>query len=252
LNVQVSAAVAGLRAALDAYRENVVLGKAEPRFAAALARAGFVEGYTTPGELSLLYHLAVAADGPGRIVEIGSYVGRSTIVLASAVMDTGREPVVAIDPHTAALMIEGLPPRDTRNEFLANVSHAGVRDHVELIQEYSVQAAAEWTGDPIRLHFVDGWHSREAVLEDVGSWAQRFTPDVVAVFDDYLSSEGVRQAVRELQASGIVRRDGIVVGKMAAFGPPHLLAKAPTAAGGRALMRVSDDRRERLIRLGER
>lgn len=230
----------------------MVLGHADPRFAAALTRAGFVEGYTTPAELSLLYHLGVAAEGPGRVVEIGSYVGRSTIVLASAVMDTGREPVVAVDPHTAALMIEDLPPRDTRNEFLANVSHAGVRDHVELIRAYSVRAAAEWDGAPIRLHFVDGWHSREAVLEDVGAWAEWFTPDVVGVFDDYLSSEGVRQAVRELQADGILRRDGVVVGKMAAFGPPGLLARAPAAPGGRALMRLDDDRRERLIKLATR
>ena len=73
-----------MRAGLDAYRERVVLERSDPRFAAALERAAPVEGYTTPAELSLLYHLAVAADGPGRIVEIGSYLGRSTIVLASA------------------------------------------------------------------------------------------------------------------------------------------------------------------------
>jgi len=252
MNVQVSAAFAGLRAALDAYREQIVLGHAEPRFRAALERAAPVEGFTTPGELSLLYHLAVAATGPGRVVEIGSYLGRSTIVLASAVADTNREPVVAIDPHTAALMIEGLPPRDTRNEFLANLTTAGVREHVELIRDYSVRAAAVYDGTPIRLHFVDGWHTREAVLEDVGEWAQWFTPDAVAVFDDYLTSDGVRQAVRELQADGILRREGVVVGKMAAFGPPELLAAAPAPPGGRALMRLGDDRRERLIKLAER
>ena len=52
-------------------------------------------------------------------------------------------------------------------------------------------------------------------------------PRRVAVFDDYLTSAGVRQAVRELQAEGILRRDGVVVGKMAAFGPPELLAQRP-------------------------
>ena len=229
-----------------------MLAHAEPRFQQALQRAAPVEGFTTPGELSLLYHLAVAATGPGRIVEIGSYLGRSTIVLASAVVDTGREPVVAIDPHTAALMIEGLPPRDTRNEFLANLTTAGIREHVELVRDYSVRAAAEWEGDPIRLHFVDGWHTREAVLEDVGEWAKWFTPELVAVFDDYMTSPGVRQAIRELQDQGVLRKEGVLVGKMAAFGPPELLAKAPAPPGGRALMRLPDDRRERLIKLAER
>jgi predicted O-methyltransferase YrrM len=229
-----------------------VLGKADPRFARAMERAAVVDGYTTPVELSLLYHLAVVADGPGYVVEIGSYLGRSTIVLASAVADTGREPVVAVDPHTAALGIEGAASRDTRVEFLENLERAGVRGHVKLVHDYSVNAAEAWDGAPVRLHFVDGWHTREAVLEDVRSWAPWFTANAVAVFDDYLTSDGVRQGVRQLQADGILRRDGIVVGKMAAFGPPHLLKGAPTALGGRALMRLGDDYRERLIKLAER
>jgi predicted O-methyltransferase YrrM len=230
----------------------VVLERSDPRFAAAMARAAAVEGYTTPAELSLLYHLAVAADGPGRIVEIGSYLGRSTIVLAHAVADTGREPVVAVDPHTAALGFEDEPARDTRGQFLDNIERAGCTHHVELVHDYSVQAAQRWGGEPVRLQFVDGWHTREAVLEDVGSWAGWFTPDAVAVFDDYMTCDGVREAVRELQADGTLRRDGVLVGKMAAFGPPHLLARAPAPPGGRALMRLGDDRRERLIRLAAR
>ena len=252
LNVQVRAGVAGLIAAFDAYREQVVLGRADPRFNAALEAAGPVSGYTTPAELSLLYHLAVAADGPGRVVEIGSYLGRSTIVLARAVADTNREPVVAVDPHTAALGIENLPPRDTRAEFLANLTTAGVRDNVELVRDYSVRAAADWDGAPIRLHFIDGWHTREAVREDVGCWADCFTPDAVVVFDDYMVFDGIRQAVRELQADGKLRTEGVVVGKMAAFGPPHLLQQAPAPPGGRALMRIPDGRRERLIQLAAR
>ena len=239
-------------AAFDAYREHVVLGRADPRFSAALEAASPVMGYTTPAELSLLYHLTIATDGPGRVVEIGSYLGRSTIVLAKAVADTGREPVVAVDPHTAALGIENLAPRDTRAEFLTNITTAGVREHVTLMHQTSVDAAKEWDGQPIRLQFVDGWHTREAVLEDVGSYAGWFTPDAVVVFDDYMVFDGIRQAVRELQAEGKLRTEGVVVGKMAAFGPPHLLEQAPAPPGGRALMRLPDERRERLIKLAER
>jgi hypothetical protein len=39
---------------------------------------------------------------------------------------------------------------------------------------------------------------------------------------------------------------------MAAFGPRHLLEQAPAPPGGRALMRLADDRRERLIRFASR
>ena len=177
MNVQVNAAFAGLRAALDAYREQIVLGNAEPRFRAALERAGPVEGFTTPGELSLLYHLAVAADGPGRIVEIGSYLGRSTIVLAAAVADTNREPVVAIDPHTAALMIEGLPPRDTRNEFLANLRPPACASTSSSSATTPCAPPPTTTARRSACTSSTAGTRREAVLEDVGEWAQWFTPD---------------------------------------------------------------------------
>ena len=246
------ALLAALRAALDAYREQVVLAAADPRFQRALESATQIDGYTTPAELCLLYHLALAAEGPGAVVEIGSYLGRSTVVLAQACADKGREPVAAVDPHTAALGIEGAAARDTRGDFLRNVAAAGLTEHVRLFHMTSAQAAEQWPGEPIRLHFVDGWHSREAVLLDVGAWARWFTPECVAVFDDFMVSDGVRQAVRELQGRGVLRRDGLVAGKMAAFGPPDLLRRVPAPPGGRLVTRLSDRAFERAVRLAAR
>jgi hypothetical protein len=42
------------------------------------------------------------------------------------------------------------------------------------------------------------------------------------------------------------------VGKMAAFGPRQLLERVPAPPGGRALMRLGDSRRERLIKFAAR
>ena len=72
--------------------------------------------------------------------------------------------------------------------------------------------------------FVNGWHTREAVLEDVRSWASFMSELRVVAFDDYMVSDGVRRGVRELQAEGIVPREGVVVGKLAAFAPRDMLA----------------------------
>jgi predicted O-methyltransferase YrrM len=246
----------GLLTGADAYRERVVVDASDPGFDEAWKRAQSVGGYTTRTELSLLYHAALVTPDPGIIVEIGSYLGRSTIVLASAVQASGRGRVVAVDPHTRALGIEELPEHDTRQEFLDNLERAGVSEHVELKHAYSVEAAAAWDGEPIRLHFVDGWHSREAVLEDVGHWAPYLTENAIVVFDDYMAMEGIRQGVQELHEAGTLRRDGVIVGKMAAFGPPELLAQLPIPPGGRLLGRVagklSPGARERAIRFGAR
>ncbi len=246
----------GLWTGADAYRERLILDASQPGFAEAWARAEKITGYTTRPELSLLYHGALVTPDPGIIVEIGSYLGRSTVVLASAVADSGRGRVVAVDPHTRALGIPELPEYDTKAEFLANLADAGVSEHVELKHTYSVAAAAEWDGEPIRLHFVDGWHSREAVVEDVSHWAQFLTADALVVFDDYMVYDEVRKGVQDLHEAGTLRRDGVVVGKMAAFGPPAVLEQLPIPPGGRLIGRMvgrlGPGARERAIRLGSR
>jgi MMP 1-O-methyltransferase len=241
--------VARMREGLRSRREQSVLDRADPRFAAALEPALQIEGYTAPTELALLYHLGIAATGPGTTVEIGSYLGRSTVVLARAAIDAGRDPIAAVDPHTSALGIEGEQPRDTREEFLANCEQAGVSSHVRLLHMKSVDAAREWEGEPVRLLFVDGWHSKEAVLQDVHAWAPFLTPDSAIVFDDFLPFAGVRAAVRDLKAEGTVRGSAAIVGKMAAFGPAEIMRQVPVPAGGRALARLNDRALDLAIRV---
>jgi predicted O-methyltransferase YrrM len=239
LTHHLGAAATGLRTGLNSYRSQVVMRQADPGLRPALDAAEGVEGYTSELELSLLYHLARAATGPGRVVEIGSYLGRSTIVLARAAIDDGREPVVAVDPHTSALGYEEEQEVDTRDQFLDNVRRAGVADHVDLRHMTSVEAAGQWSGEPIRLHFVDGWHTREAVLEDVRSWSRWFGDRCCVVFDDYLQLGGVREGVDELAAAGEVGPVKLIVGKMAAFGPGEILRQIPAPPGARTLSRVN-------------
>jgi predicted O-methyltransferase YrrM len=221
------------------YRENHVLKRSDPGFSAALDLASRVEGFTAPVELSLLYHLA-CAPVKGRIVEIGSYLGRSTVILASAAARQEREPVVAVDPHTAALGIEGEQPRDTRAEFLSNLERASLASHVQLLHKTSAEAAREWKGDPVRLLFVDGWHSREAVLEDARGWAPFLVGDACVVFDDFLPFPGVRSAVRELRSKGVLAGRSLIVGKMVAHGPEWLMRSVPAPPGARLVSRLGD------------
>jgi predicted O-methyltransferase YrrM len=252
IGLHLSAALEGVRTGLDAYRERLVQEGSDPRFEHALELATRIEGFTTPAELSALYHLALAAPAPGRVVEIGSYLGRSTVVLARAAADRRAPEVVAVDPHTAALGYEGETPRDTRPMFEENMRSAAVSDVVRLLHATSVDAARGWSGDAVQMLFVDGWHTREAVLEDVRSWAPFMGEQRVVAFDDYMVSEGVRGGVRELQDEGVVPREGLVVGKLAAFGPRDVLSRVPTPPGGRLLARLAPRLQEATINLAAR
>ena len=227
------------RTRLRTWRDRRVLDRVRPGFETALVAVEGVEGFTSPVELSLLYHLA-AVRAEGEIVEIGSYLGRSTIVLAHAAVEAGSPPVVAVDPHTRALGYDGEEPFDTRAQFEANVARAGVQDMVRLEHALSTEAAERWSGGKVRLLFVDGWHSHEAVLADVHSWAPYLAAGASVVFDDFLPSSGVRSAVHELTAEGVLTGKRVIVGKMAAFATPAVLGAVPMPLGAGALGRMPD------------
>src|SRR5947208_168366 len=97
-------------------------------FSAALAAVRGVEGWMTDDQARRLWDAARAVPAGGRIVEIGSYRGRSTIVLARA---TEAE-VIAIDPHAGTdrgpQEIEGYASeaQSDHDAFLANLDQAGV------------------------------------------------------------------------------------------------------------------------------
>ena len=92
---------------------------------AALAAAAPVEGWLTDAQARRLHARAAAAGGT--VVEIGSFRGRSTIVLAMAAGE-----VVAIDPHAGSdrgpqeIAADAARGADDHAAFRANLAAAGV------------------------------------------------------------------------------------------------------------------------------
>lgn len=143
-------------------------------YAAVADRLASVEGFLHPLEGYALLLLAEHGPGAGAVVEIGSYLGRSTCFLAFGVKRASRPAVTAIDhfggspEHQAGgshesgvLVAEGT----TYNQFLRNIDTAGVAQHVRPIRASSTEAARGWR-EPIRLLFIDGDHSYEASRDD--------------------------------------------------------------------------------------
>lgn len=160
-----------------------------------------------------LWQLARLAS-PGTIVEIGSFLGNSTIYLALA----GGE-VHAVDPHTPQSMTQvprvvaadaqeskrlSSKPMDPSELFLLNLDRFGVRERVVYHREPSVEAAASWSGGAIRLLYIDGLHTYEAVQQDYHAWKPFLAKEHVVLFDDYLWAE-VQHAVDDLRAQSACR-----------------------------------------------
>lgn len=157
-----------------------------------------VEGWMTSGQARRLWSCARTVR-PGRtVVEIGSFRGRSMIVLASAAAP-GVE-LVAIDPHAGndrgPQEIDGFVDDAALDHdvFLANLAAAGVADKVRHIRKFSNDALAD-VPDEIDVLYIDGAHRFRPALDDIRSWSAKVRPGGDMLIHDSFSSIGVTGAL---------------------------------------------------------
>jgi len=157
--------------------------------------AAFWYSRTIPGwfqreEIRLLYRTVRDARGPGDIAEIGSWKGRSTIVMARALREAGERScrIWAIDPHLGSEEREGMVRSEgpTFPVFQRNLRNAGVDDLVEPLVMMSVEGARVLAdkGVRLRLVFIDGAHDEESVREDIRAFLPLMRAGGLVAFHD--------------------------------------------------------------------
>lgn len=161
-----------------------------------------IDGWLTELEGSALYHAAMYGPGEGKIVEIGSFKGRSTVWLASGSRKAGREVIYAVDTHLGSPehriggdMATHMPSEGTTEfVFRENIKQAGVEDWVVPFVMSSDDALRLWR-DPIRLLFIDAEHTYEAVRRDFQSWQRHVVVGGLVAFHDVDRWDGSPQVL---------------------------------------------------------
>lgn len=148
-----------------------------------------VPGHLTENEARFLGLLAACVPAAGTIVEIGSFMGRSTVMLAKVASHYDLGPVVAIDPHNSPILlgIPSEPQTSSYQDFLKNIHSAGVSSHVESHAAYSKEVADSWNR-PIRILWIDGDHSYEGAKNDLDGFLPHLAPLSVVAFHDALNA----------------------------------------------------------------
>ena len=166
-------------------------------FEEALRLIDGVEGWLTDAQARVLWDAAREVRAPGQIVEIGSFRGRSTIVLASAAQE-GVD-LVAIDPHGGSDRgPQEIDPDARRGDednaaFEANLRRAGVRERVRHVRRFSDEALAEVDGD-VQLLYIDGAHRYRPARQDIELWGSRVAAAGTMLMHDAFNAIGVTLA----------------------------------------------------------
>ena len=176
-----------------------------PSFADAVAAVANVDGWMTEGQARRLWDRAAALEPGSRMVEIGSFRGRSTTILALAAVD-GVE-LVAIDPHAGndrgPQQIEGFAEEAAvdHDVFHANLERAGVSTRVRHARQFSQDALGAVDGD-VQLLYIDGAHRYTPALADIRVWGARVAPGGTLLIHDSFSCVGVTLAILRSLAFG--------------------------------------------------
>ncbi len=157
-----------------------------------------VEGWLSADQAERLAARAGAVPPRGTIVEIGSFRGRSTIVLARAAPP--EVSVVAIDPHAGGdrgpdeIAADAVRGEADHAAFTANLRRAGVAERVRHVRRESQTALGDVSGE-IDLLYVDGAHRFVPALQDIARWGPRVRPGGTMLVHDAFSSVGVTLAI---------------------------------------------------------
>jgi predicted O-methyltransferase YrrM len=171
----------------------------------AIAAVADVEGWLTPAQATRLWERAHELGPAARMVEIGSYRGRSAIVIAMAA-PAGAQ-LIAVDPHAGndrgPQQIEGTAQEGERDNaaFRANLERAGVTGRVRHVRLPSQDALAEIPGE-IDLLYVDGAHRYGPARDDLARWGARVRTGGRMLVHDSFSSIGVTLAIARLLVFG--------------------------------------------------
>ncbi|MEK6249445.1 MAG: class I SAM-dependent methyltransferase, partial [Planctomycetales bacterium] len=173
-----------------------------------------VNGWLTKREVECLALFAACPTADGEILEIGTFQGKSAIVLAKASALSNSNHIVAVDPF----VLKG-PVHECQKDLSAvtllrsNLQRAGVASQVEFHEAYSHQLCENWDR-PIRLLWIDGDHTFEGAKADFDLFSPYLANGAIIAFHDILHPfqcvRAFRQCVVESPHFGLMGMCGSI------------------------------------------
>lgn len=141
-----------------------------------------------------LFSLVYMQNLTGNVVEIGSFQGKSTFFLGSAVKLSCNGKLFAIDHFKGNLGKEKFYKvgksdlSDLEQGFKYNIARSFLNDTVTLYNEPTETAIKYIEDASVRFLFIDGDHTAKGVSNDLQLFRIKLKPGAIIAFDDYAPS----------------------------------------------------------------
>lgn len=188
------------------------------------------EGWFEPAEADLL--VKVAAERAARAeehiwIEIGSYCGKSTVLLAGELALFGEGALYAVDPHAGELsypthFVDGRMDAARLDQVGSTLEKFRATIQMAHLEPYVSEAVMPFTSFGtqrgfITLAFVDGLHDFGSVLADWDHLKPMLADEATVCFHDFSTWAGPHQVVTDAVAIGeleiVEQADSLVVCK---------------------------------------
>lgn len=158
-----------------------------------------------PDYLLALYSLVLDLPKPALILEIGCWLGQSTLMMACAGQGTDTH-IISVDPvfvygEHSSIKEPGriFTYRSSLIALMLRIGSARLDGYISIVPEFSERLITRWDNRQLDFLLVDGERSPDAVSRDC-FWMQHVKPGGYCAFDDW-HLEPVRASVGKYMES---------------------------------------------------
>lgn len=143
--------------------------------------------------------------GSGIYVNLGTWKGRSAILLAAGLRDNGLTgKVIAVDTYDSCTMTNGAG-ENTLAYVKEKVEERDLNPYVQIEIGLTSQVVSKYKETQVNFIFIDADHSYEAVKEDFELWSPLIKKGGILAFHDS-TKPGVKKFLAEFTGWDIVER----------------------------------------------
>lgn len=161
-----------------------------------------IEGWFSLAQAVALQKIVKHLPSGSKVVELGSYKGRSSVAIASVL--PANSILYCVDHFQGSE--EHKKSNLDRNllaAFTKNIEQFGVKDKISTLSMTTTEAAAKFDPESLDLVLVDAAHDYDSVKADLLNWYPKIKPGGFLLCDDYeVGWPGVIRAVKTVGLEG--------------------------------------------------